>query len=114
MSSSEKETDAFLQEGLNMLHRGLDTEHIRENLRKRISDDPELDRIMNLIAQRKLQNRRARGGIVCIIAAVLLVFGCVFALSMNELSGATRFAIYAPSLIGSGLILWGFIDLLGW
>ncbi len=113
MATGQPHQDLF-HEGLDMLQRGIDISNIRENLRSKVKDESELESVISSLKEYRYVLRRRRGGILCIVGSILLVFGCVFVLVLQDTSGASRMAIYIPSVIGSGLVLWGLVDLLGW
>ena len=103
----------IIHEGIQMMRRGLEFESIRETLQAKLSES-ELDSVMKILKDYKHVMRRRRGGMLCIVGSIMLVFGCVFVLAMQDSHGAARMAIYLPSIVGSGLVLWGLVDLLGW
>lgn len=114
MNTPSHPNHKLFHEGIEMLQRGIELSNIRENLQKQATDEAELDSVINSLKEYKFGLRRRRGGILCVVGALLLVFGCVFVLALQDSIGASRMAIYIPTVIGSGLILWGFVDLLGW
>ncbi len=114
MTTPPENNDSLLQEGIRMLKSGIDLENIRENLLSKSKSESEIDAIMKSIRELKFAQRRSRGVILCIIGAVLLVFGFVLVIALQDSANASRMAIYIPSVLGSGMVLWGFVDLLGW
>jgi hypothetical protein len=114
MITHEEHKAPLLKEAMDMQKRGLDFENIRQNLAAQLSDTAELNEIMKSLKEHHYAIRRRRGTLLAIIGAILLVFGCIAVLAMHDIGGATRMAIYLPSIIGSGLVLWGLVDVLGW
>jgi hypothetical protein len=106
--------EILLQEGHNMLMRGIEFDAIRLHLSSKSSDTLQLDEVMKSLRAIYYARRRKRGVLLTLIGSVLLVFGCVFVITAYDSAAGVRLALYLPSLVGSGLVLWGIVDVLGW
>lgn len=106
--------EILLQEGHHMLLRGIEFDAIRLHLSSKSSDELQLDEVMKNLRKIYYARRRKRGVMLTLIGSVLLIFGCIFVLATYDSAAGVRLALYLPSIIGSGLVIWGIVDVLGW
>lgn len=106
--------ESLLKEGLQMHLRGIEFDAIRSHLSSKTNDASQLDEIMNSLRKIYFARRRKRGALLTLLGSVLLIFGCIFVLSAYDSATGVRMALYLPSIVGSGLVLWGIVDVLGW
>lgn len=114
MTNPSLPDDQLLHEGVDMLLRGLDIEQIRNTLAAKADNEEHLETLMARVRLVHYERRRKRGVVTGLIGCCLLIFGCVLVFVLQDHAGASRLALYVPSFVGSGLVLWALVDVLGW
>lgn len=103
-----------LAAGWKLLNSGVGFSDIRHSLEAKNYPSAEIDEAIETLRKYHYERRRRRGILSALIGSALLVIGCITAVLIHDNTAGFRVALYAPCIVGSLLVCWGLIDILGW
>lgn len=103
-----------LAAGLKLLNSGVGFSDIRHSLEANKYPAEEIDEAIDALRKYHYEKRRRRGILSGLIGSMLLVIGCITAIVIHDNTAGFRIALYTPCIVGSVLVCWGLIDILGW